>query len=162
LLQGIEDKFSLGIAGEDLGKVVYRLSDPGQYAGRRVMVIGGGNSALEAAIALAEVPDTVVTLVHRGTAFGRARAENRDAVETLDRMGAITVLRSAKALAIAPGHVTIADDAGRREIANDAVIVCAGGTMPREWLAHIGVAVETHHGQPADPGLGTITAGPPL
>ncbi len=148
----------LGVPGEDLAKVVYRLTDPGQYAGQRVMVVGGGNSALEAAIALAEVPDTAVTLVHRGAAFARARAENRDAVENLDAAGAITVLRNARPLAIAPGEVTLADAQGTRTIANDAVIVCAGGTMPREWLAHIGVAVETHHGQPANPDLGTIAA----
>ncbi|WP_353227161.1 NAD(P)-binding domain-containing protein [Novosphingobium sp.] len=138
----------LDVPGEDLAKVVYRLSDAGQYAGRRVAVVGGGNSALEAAIALAEVPGTMVTLIHRGTGFARARAENRAAAEQLGQTSAITINCAAHVIAITPDAVTIATPDGQSDIANDAVIVCAGGTLPRDWLGTIGIAVETHHGQP--------------
>jgi thioredoxin reductase/NAD-dependent dihydropyrimidine dehydrogenase PreA subunit len=140
----------LDVPGEDLDKVVYRLSDPGQYAGHSVMVVGGGDSALEAAIALAEVPGTCVTLVHRGTVFSRARPANRDAAEQLGRAGTITIHRTAHPTAISPETVTIDTPAGQIAIANDTVIACLGGTMPREWLAHIGIDVETHHGLPMD------------
>lgn len=142
----------LGIPGEELAKVVYRLSDPGQYAGHRVAVVGGGDSALEAAIALAEVPGTHVTLIHRSAGFARARATNRDTAEQLAAAGAITVLRNARPTVITPDMITIDGPTGPQTIANDAIIVCAGGTLPREWLTHIGIAVETHHGQPIDPG----------
>jgi thioredoxin reductase len=97
----------LGIAGEDLEKVVYRLSGPGQYAGHRVMVVGGGDSALEAAIALAEVPGTDVTLVHRGPAFARANVANRDSVHALADQGLLTLRLSAHLTAIAPATVAI-------------------------------------------------------
>ena len=138
----------LNVPGEDLAKVVYRLSDPGQYAGHRVLVAGGGDSALEAAIALAELPDTQVTLVHRGETFDRARAANRLTVEELGAAGTITICRGARITAILSDCVEIATGTGLQSIANDTVIVCAGGTLPREWLAHIGITVEVHHGMP--------------
>ena len=143
----------LQVPGEDLAKVVYRLSDPGQYAEQRIVVVGGGDAALEAAIALAEVPGTTVTLVHRGAGFARARAANRMAVEHLEAAGTITVHRHTQPVAITPDTIAIAGPDGTHGLANDAVIACLGGTMPREWLAHIGVAVETHHGLPMGPDL---------
>jgi thioredoxin reductase (NADPH) len=141
----------LGVPGEELAKVVYRLSDPGQYAGQRVMVIGGGDSALEAVIALTEIPGTAITLVHRGSAFVGALPENRAAVEALAATGSVAVYRGARPLAIGPASTVIDGPDGPQTIANDAVIACLGGTMPREWLAQIGIAVETHHGMIAAP-----------
>jgi len=138
----------LDVPGEDLAKVVYRLSDPGQYAGHRVMVVGGGDAALEAAIALAELPDTSVTLVHRRQSFDRARAANRQAIENLAVRGAITLLRGSRLCAITPHAVEVAEGDHTFNVANDTVIACLGGTLPREWLAHIGVAVQVHHGEP--------------
>lgn len=68
----------LGVPGEESPKVVYRLIDPEQYQGKRVLVVGGGDSALEAAIALSEQPGTQVALSYRGKAFNRARNKNRE------------------------------------------------------------------------------------
>src|SRR5262249_54859844 len=67
----------LGVPGEELSKVVYRLIDPAQYAGQRVLIVGGGDSALEAAASIAESCDAHVAICHRGGAFVRARAKNR-------------------------------------------------------------------------------------
>ena len=136
----------LGVPGEELSKVVYRLSDPDQYAGQKVMIIGGGDSALEAAIALAEVPGTGITLVHRGSTFASALPENRAAVETLGASGRVEILLAARPIAIDPASATIDGRDGVLTIANDAVIACLGGTLPQEWLAQLGIAVETHHG----------------
>jgi thioredoxin reductase (NADPH) len=137
----------LDVPGEDLAKVVYRLTDPGQYAGQAVMVVGGGDSALEAAIALADVPGARVTLVHRGAALSRGRAANRAEAMALVESGAITLYLASRPVAIHPDHIDIDGPDGPITLPNHAVIVCAGGTMPREWLDRIGVAVETHHGQ---------------
>lgn len=73
----------LDVPGEDLEKVVYRLIDPEQYAGRSVLVVGGGDSALEAAARLAEQPGTDVTISYRGKAYSRARSRNREQVREL-------------------------------------------------------------------------------
>jgi hypothetical protein len=62
--------------------------------------------------------------------------------------GTIEVRLGARLLSIAPHSATIEDATGSHTIANDAVIVCAGGTLPREWLHHLGIAVETRHGEP--------------
>ena len=69
----------LDVPGEDLEKVVYRVIDPAQYRGKHCLVVGGGDSALEAAASLAEEPGTRVTLAYRGPAFGRAKVSHRTA-----------------------------------------------------------------------------------
>ncbi|MFI4980949.1 MAG: NAD(P)-binding domain-containing protein, partial [Nevskiales bacterium] len=63
----------LGVAGEELSKVVYRLIDPEQYRQRRTLVVGGGDSAIEAALAIAAEEGSSVTLSYRGEAFGRVK-----------------------------------------------------------------------------------------
>ena len=63
----------LAVPGEELPKVVYRLIDPDQYVGQEVLVVGGGDSALEAAASIAEVSGTQVRFSYRGEAFGRAK-----------------------------------------------------------------------------------------
>ena len=75
----------LGVPGEDLPKVVYRLIDPAQYAGKRVLVAGGGDSALEAAASIADIADTHVVLSHRSEAFDRAKPKNRARIEAHER-----------------------------------------------------------------------------
>ncbi len=63
----------LNVPGEEHTKVVYRLIDPEQYSGKHVLVVGGGDSALEAATTIADEPGTTVTLSYRGGAFSRAK-----------------------------------------------------------------------------------------
>ena len=138
----------LGVPGEELPKVTYALAEPGQYRRQRVLVVGGGGSALEAALALAEVRGCAVTLCHRGTAFGRARPELRRRFEALEEKGFVSVLRETTVTAIAEGRVEV-DQRGRRyALANDAVIICAGGLLPTALLASAGVAIETRRGEP--------------
>jgi len=136
----------LGVPGEDQAKVVYRLIDPEQYAGRKVLVVGGGDSALEAAARIAEQPDTAVTLSYRGEAFTRARAKNRDRVNALIESGAIEALMQSGVRRI--GRDVVEIDVGQelRIIPNDDVIVCAGGLLPTQFLKDMGVAVETKYG----------------
>ena len=68
----------LDVPGEELPKVVYRLVDPEQYRGKHVLVVGGGDSAIEAAIAVAAEPGAHATLSYRGNAFGRVKPQNRE------------------------------------------------------------------------------------
>lgn len=137
---------SLDVPGEDLEKVVYRLIDPEQYAGRHVLVVGGGDSALEAAGQLAEQPGTTVTLSYRGQAYGRARARNRDRVRELVAAGRIEELLGSKVVAIEPDAVRLDCGGQTRHLANDAVIICAGGILPTQFLEGIGINVETKFG----------------
>jgi thioredoxin reductase/NAD-dependent dihydropyrimidine dehydrogenase PreA subunit len=81
----------LGVPGEETSKVVYRLVDASQYRGTRVLVVGGGDSAVEAALACADEAGATVTLAYRGDAFNRVKAANRDRLEAAMRDGRIDV-----------------------------------------------------------------------
>ncbi len=82
----------LGVPGEELPKVVYRLIDPEQYRGQKVVVVGGGDSALEAAASIAELGDTTVALSYRGDAFQRAKQRNRQRVDEASAKGRLQVM----------------------------------------------------------------------
>lgn len=139
---------SLGVPGEDRKKVVYRLVDPDQYRGQHVLVVGGGDSALEAAWSLADIvgPGSAVTLSHRRQAFDRAKQQNRDKVETAERDGKLSLLLGAEVQAIHENHVEIQQGEARYRLQNDAVIICAGGILPNTFLKSLGIIVETKYG----------------
>ncbi|MCP5087289.1 MAG: NAD(P)-binding domain-containing protein [Rhodobacteraceae bacterium] len=136
----------LEVEGEDSSKVVYRLVDPEQYCGKHVLVVGGGDSALEAATSLAEEPGTTVTLSYRGDAFSRAKAKNRARVETLAAVGELQVILASTVQSISDNHIEIMKENRTLRIQNDAVIVCVGGILPTGFLKSIGIEVETKHG----------------
>ena len=136
----------LGVEGEELEKVVYRLIDPEQYAGRKVLVVGGGDSALEAAAQLAEQPGTQVTLSYRGSAYSRARARNRAKVQELGAAGRMEELLESNLVRIEREKVTLDHRGDLRIVANDVVIVCAGGLLPTQFLKDVGIDVETKFG----------------
>ncbi len=139
----------LDIPGEELAKVVYRLVDPEQYRGQRVMVVGGGDSALEAAASLAEHGiAAATTLAYRGESFNRAKARNRLLIEKLASEGKLDVKLRHQPLNIAEQSVTLSDLGASRlsELPNDVVIVCAGGELPTAFLKRTGIHVETKHG----------------
>jgi len=136
----------LGVPGEELSKVVYRLIDPEQYRNQNVLVVGGGDSALEAATSIAEEPGTHVTLSYRSDAFSRAKEKNRQKVQAAAASGKLTVLLKSNTLEITADKVILEQDGNMIEIKNDAVIVSAGGILPTPMLKSMGIEVETKHG----------------
>jgi thioredoxin reductase len=136
----------LGVQGEQLPKVAYRPVDPEQYAGQRVLVVGGGDSALEAACSIAEVPGTVVTLSYRSAAFTRAKAKNRDRVQSLADAGRLQVVLPSNVAAISDDSVELVREGRTLSLDNDSVIINAGGILPGQFLRSIGIDVETKYG----------------
>jgi len=136
----------LGVPGEELPKVVYRLIDPEQYRGQKVIVVGGGDSALEAAASIAELGDTAVILSYRGEAFQRAKQKNRQRVEAASDSGQLKVLLNSQIREIRRDDVLLKHSGQELKVANDAVIVSAGGILPNDFLRSIGIVVETKYG----------------
>lgn len=130
----------LGVPGEELDKVTNRLFDPHDYAGLRVLVVGGGDSALETAIALAEA-EAKVTLCHRQPDFSRPKQEN---VETIARQrdhGRLRTYMSSRVSAIRPDHVVLRTPQGDEEIPNDVVFVMIGREAPLDFFRRAGVKI---------------------
>jgi thioredoxin reductase/ferredoxin len=136
----------LGVPGEDLPKVVYRLIDPEQYRGQKVIVVGGGDSALEAAASIAELGDTAVTLSYRGEAFQRAKQKNRQRVDAASASGQLKILLNSQVREIHPDAVLLKESGREVKVSNDAVIVSAGGILPNDFLRSIGIQVEIKYG----------------
>jgi thioredoxin reductase (NADPH) len=136
----------LDVPGEESPKVVYRLIDPAQYDGQAVLVVGGGDSALEAALALAGRPGTTVTLSYRSAAFSRVKARNRQALEQAQRDGSVRVEMESTVTSIEPQQVHLKAHGGPLTLPNDAVIVCAGGLLPTPLLQAAGIAFDTKYG----------------
>jgi thioredoxin reductase/Pyruvate/2-oxoacid:ferredoxin oxidoreductase delta subunit len=136
----------LNVEGEEQSKVVYRMVDPEQYQRQHVLVVGGGDSALEAATSIAQQPGTTVTLSHRSEAFSRAKLQNRELVKACQKSGRLRVMLETQVKRIGEKDVDLEHKGKRMRIRNDAVIVCAGGVLPTPFLKSIGIEVETKHG----------------
>lgn len=136
----------LGVPGEELPKVSYRLIDPEQYQNQHVLVVGGGDSALEAATSIAAEPGTTVTLSYRSGAFSRAKQKNREKVEAMVAERRLRVLFNSNVKKIQEGSVVIELEDRTGTLKNDFVIVSAGGILPSAFLKKIGINVETKWG----------------
>ena len=112
-----------------------------------MLVVGGGDSALEAAATVAEESDAIVDLSYRGDAFGRAKRKNRTRVDAAIASGRLTVRLSSQIVSITKPAVTLKTTSGPIELPNDAIIVCAGGVLPTDFLKSLGVSTTTKFGQ---------------
>ena len=137
----------LGVPGEELAKVAYSLIDANSYQNRRILVVGGGDSAVEAAMGLAEQPGNQVSLCYRKESFFRIKARNEKRLDACLEQGVLRVLFQSEVLAIHPDSVDIATRNGSgtstTSLANDEVFVMAGGVAPIELLERSGVSFDS-------------------
>ena len=136
----------LGVPGEDLPKVVYSLDDASQYKGQHIVVVGGGDSAVEAATELAKSAVGSVTLSYRRSGFDRVKPGIRRKLDEAVAAGRLFVLPDSRVTSIEPDRIAIDQSGAQHVFRNDGVIVCIGGLLPTSLLADIGVQVETKYG----------------
>lgn len=137
----------LGVPGEEYAKVHYALIDAQSWRDSDLLVVGGGDSAIEAAIGLAAQPGNRVTLSYRKKAFFRLKARNEAAIRAAEADGSVRVMYETTVASIHPNEVVLAPTSGgnaidRASIANDAVFVFAGGVPPFGLLKDAGVSFD--------------------
>jgi thioredoxin reductase/Pyruvate/2-oxoacid:ferredoxin oxidoreductase delta subunit len=130
----------LNVPGEDLAKVAYKLIDAEAYKGRRVLVVGGGDSAVEAAMGLAHQPDCEVTLSYRKPELMRIKQRNAERFAALVAAGRLDFRGNTNVKAIQAERVVLEGPTGPIVLPNDEVFILAGGVPPFGLLREIGVA----------------------
>jgi thioredoxin reductase (NADPH) len=134
----------LEVSGEDLPKVMYSLIDAETYTNARILVVGGGDSAVEVAMGLAHQRGNTVTLSYRKEAFTRIKERNAKHLQQYQKSRKLEVIFSSVPVEIRERTVVLEVGGRRREIPNDFVWVLAGGTAPNEFLQRIGVQLGSH------------------
>lgn len=143
----------LNVPGEDAPKVVYSLREPEAYQHDHVLVVGGGDSAVEAALALADQPGNVVSLSYRRDRFARIKEDNRSRIDSAARAGRVEILWETTVSQIGADSVRLTGaDGSVRDLRNDVVGVFIGGLLPTGFLRACGVEIDTWFGQPLGAG----------
>jgi thioredoxin reductase/Pyruvate/2-oxoacid:ferredoxin oxidoreductase delta subunit len=141
----------LNVPGEDLPIVFYDIAEMSDFAGRRVLVVGGGDSAIESALGLANQAGTTVTLSYRGDSFSRLKERNRARIEAAIAGGRVTVLRRSTVREIRPDMAVVDVDGATEMVQCDDVVVRIGGDPPNVFLQQLGVRMVTKELAPPSP-----------
>jgi thioredoxin reductase (NADPH) len=129
----------LGVPGEQLPKVMYSLLDAEAYTGVRILVVGGGDSAVETAMGLAHQRGNTVTLSYRKNEFSRIKERNAQRLKEFVKSGKLTVVFDSQPVEIHERGVVLEVAGKRRELPNDYVWVLVGTLPPNDFLQRIGV-----------------------
>ncbi len=134
----------LGVKGENLPKVMYRLIEAESYKHKHTLVVGGGDSAVEAAIGLASQPGNVVTISYRKEEFVRLKEKNELKVKEFIESGKLNAIFSSEVKEIKPDAVVVAQEENiLHNLQNDFVFIFAGGELPNKLLQQAGIRLRT-------------------
>ncbi len=128
------------VPGEDQPKVMYQLIDAQSYTNQHMLVVGGGDSAVEAAVGLAKQSGNTVTISYRKGSFFRVKKKNEDAITKLLASRKLTALFDSQVLEVRPKSVVLQTKSGQVELPNDYIIVQIGGIPPFDMLKQMGIA----------------------
>jgi len=130
----------LEVPGEEFEKVSYRLYDPDEHEGQKVLVVGGGDSAVEACLALADVAD--VTLSYRRDEFFRLKTRNREKIDAAIEEGRVNAIFSSNVEEIREDEVVLEKDGEELRVENDWVLAAIGAELPHGFFKKIGIRME--------------------
>lgn len=134
------DARRLGVPGENLPHVYNRLFDPGEFRDEDILVVGGGDSAVEAAVALAETGNRV-SLSYRKESLDRPKPENLERFQALRANGRITPLFQSHLKAIRAGEVVLKAKEGEKTLKADQVFVLIGRELPTAFFKRSGIRI---------------------
>jgi len=137
----------LNVKGEDTEKVAYRLLEPEEIKDKNILVVGGGDSAIESALLLAD--ENKVTISYRSESFSRLKVRNAESINEAIKNKLITVIYNSKITAIDTDTVSysMTDSTEVLKMKNDLVYIFAGGELPTQFLKKIGIDVTTKFGE---------------
>ena len=136
----------LGVEGEDLEKVFNKLYDPAEFTNKDILVVGGGDSALESSIALAESGNHVTHSYRKGE-FARPKEENANKFNALVEQGKITPLWSSQVKKVSAGQVELTQGKETKAIDNDLVFTLIGRELPLQFFKRSGILMEGEKGR---------------
>lgn len=129
----------LGVKGEELPKVMYRLIEADHYVNKRILVVGGGDSAIEAAMGLGNQRGNKVILSYRKGSFSRIKDRNEKRIADCMKTGKVHVVFNSNPLEFKEDAVVLDVKGEWLEIPNDFVWIFAGGVPPNDFLKKVGV-----------------------
>jgi len=135
------------VPGEKSSKVAYRLTDPEKFHDLKILVVGGGDSAIEAAVALSEQKGNVVHISYRREGFFRIKEGNQQRVEAAIRSGKVKTLFNTEVKEILADKVRLDQNGASIELPNEQIFVFAGGELPSEFLKKAGIEVTRKFGE---------------
>lgn len=137
----------LNVAGEESMKVAYRLLEPEYIEGKKVLVVGGGDSAIESALLLADQNE--VTISYRSEVFGRLKPKNNEKIKEAIANNKVNVQFNSNVVCIEDHQVTIKKSDSGKELVlgNDLVYIFAGGELPTQFLEKIGIRITKKFGE---------------
>ena len=142
--RGSPRKLEAPIAPDAAPNVFYSLADARTFAGKKVVVVGLGDSAMEAAIALARQPGTDVVVSYRGKDFSRGKARNVEEMKSLVAKGRIHVHFETVVQRVDHASLTTTQRGKSRDLKYDALFVLIGGTRPTALLEAAGITWGAH------------------
>ncbi len=136
----------LGIPGEETQKVAYRLLEPENIQNKNILVVGGGDSAIEAALSLMD--ENKVTLSYRKDAFSRIKPKNREKILAAMEANQLNVAFLTNPEKIEPDHVVLSQNQDKEplHLPNDLVYIFAGGELPTQFLEKTGIQITKRFG----------------
>ena len=135
----------LGVPGEEKEKVAYRLLDPELIQNQKILIVGGGDSAIESALLLME--DNVVSISYRSDKFSRLKPKNLEKINEAVNDKKIKIFYNSNVKEIKDKSVILQVEENQKEIDNNLVYIFAGGELPTKFLEKIGIKIEKKFGE---------------
>ncbi len=134
----------LNVPGEELPKVAYRLIEPERKSNQNILVVGGGDSAIESALLLKDANNVILS--YRQDKFARLKPKNKVFISNAIEDKSLQVIFNSNLESISDKSIILNTNGEKKELANDYVYIFAGGELPTKFLENAGVEIQKRFG----------------